>query len=247
MRTRPTRFLSILSGLLLTSALAFGCAMPQPGPAPDSGDAGSGRPVPAPPAPPAPQSTQQRPTLDDANAAAMDAVEVVNMFWAEYWNLYFTGTYRSPEIVGPYSESTVPTCGGRPLRMNNAYFCSEGFIAWDAAFMSEGYQSADVFPAVVLAHEAAHAVQAQIDAALVAEARELQADCLAGATLAGAAHEGWLIFDAGDDIGIATILDMLGDDTDWQQSGDHGSGPQRIEAFVTGVDYGVEGCLPAVK
>lgn len=247
MRTTCRRVLTILSGLSLTVTLTAGCAMPRPAYPPETGsrDGGGGWTAPE-PGPPAEVPTEERGTVpDDPDTETEQAVEVVNAFWTEHWGDYFTGTYQPPRVYGPYDESTMPVCGGEPVGMGNALFCPDGYIAWDAAFVAEGYQIDDVFGPLMVAHEEAHAVQDQIDPALVSEARELMADCMAGAALAGAVRSGWLVVEPDDDEGLVKVFDALGDDTPWQGSGDHGTAEQRVEAFNIGVENGVDGCLPA--
>jgi uncharacterized protein len=245
MRNSRQRFLAVPSGLFLSFVLVVGCAAPAPVYPPSGGGSGGDswtEPERTPPI--EPPSGGGGPASEDAASETMDAVEVVDAFWTAHWSDYFTGTYQPPEVVGPYDESTMPLCGGEPLGTNNAAFCSDGYIAWDAAWVARGYAVDDAFTWVMVSHEWAHAIQFQIDDALVFEAIELQADCIAGATLAGAVQEGWLTFEADDAEGLIKVFEMLGDDTEWQDSDDHGTAAERVDAFGIGHDNGVGACLP---
>ncbi|MFI7139102.1 hypothetical protein ACIBQ5_15435 [Streptomyces massasporeus] len=73
---------------------------------------------------------------------------------------------------------------------------------------------------------------------------ELQADCLAGAELEGAAQDATVVFDSGDVDELHTALVRDADQTPWTKEGDHGSASERVDAFGTGQEFGVEGCLP---
>ncbi|CAM5366934.1 hypothetical protein SALBM135S_08514 [Streptomyces alboniger] len=174
---------------------------------------------------------------------AEDAVAVVDSFWRAHWNDHFTGAYTSPTVAGTYIPGTAeaPSCGGEPAVADNAFYCTpDDFIAWDAALMSSGYEKGDAWIYLVIAHEWAHAVQNRVDG-LAVEAAELQADCLAGATLYGSDD---LEFEDGDSDELGEALTELADDTPWTDSQDHGDADQRINAFNTGGNDGVAACLP---
>ena len=66
---------------------------------------------------------------------------------------------------------------------------------------------------------------------------ELQADCLAGATLAKAEQDGYLTADPGRYATIVTALAEL------NEPGDHGTDAQRIAAYNLGYDGDIESCL----
>ena len=167
------------------------------------------------PAPPAPQQTdraragEEQPAIDmDALIQDIDiAVTITDRFWEDHWNDFFTGVYSSPTVVGLYDgrdEANAPQCGGRPLGPNNAFYCSGGdFVAWDVSLMTSGYEIGDAWAYLVVAHEWGHAIQARLDQSLVSEQSELQADCLAGAALFGAAADGSVQFEQGDQAEIA--------------------------------------------
>ena len=209
-------------------------------PAPQSTPA----PSPQPPAPPPPSDgppiQSGTPMDEDVNGA----VNVVDTYWVRHWSDTFEGDYRAPQVYGFYDGSSGPTCGPQPSEPNNAYYCPrDDYVAWDSAFMAQGYDTGDTFVYLVVAHEWGHAIQNRIDPSLVSEARELQADCFAGAVLEGASEDGTLTLETGDDEEILNAFDALGDDQPWSDSTSHGTPKQRLAAFEQGVNHGVTGCL----
>jgi predicted metalloprotease len=175
------------------------------------------------------------------------AVEVVNAYWAKHWSDFFTETYVPPKVVGLYDGSMpgAPTCAGKTLESYNAHYCKVGhFVAWDLGLMSQGLVYGDGWVYLAVAHEWGHAIQAQLSTELRSVGTELQADCLAGATLVGAAKDGTLKFEAGDAEEIANGLAALADDTPWTRVGDHGNAQQRIRSFAAGSSRSVPACLP---
>lgn len=175
------------------------------------------------------------------------ATNVVDAFWARHWSDYFTGEYRSPQIVGIYDGlgADVPSCAGESLAAFNAYYCHPGdFVAWDISLMEEGYAKGDAWPYLVIAHEWGHAIQARLEETLTSEASELQADCLAAATLYGSAQDGEMIFEAGDQKEIVNGLTSISDELPWTSPADHGDPFDRVDAFDTGRRGGVDACFP---
>lgn len=191
--------------------------------------------------------------LPDGAELASDidtAVNVTNGFWAAHWSEYFTGSYSPPTVAGVYGPPyTAPTCGGVPPEPDNAFYCRTGedFLAWDARLMSEGARLGDSWVYLIIAHEWGHAVQFRLSAELETRNAELQADCLAGATLYGAVADGSLQFEQGDERELTRALSELADETPWTREGDHGDTFERISAFGTGRSGGVPACLPDTK
>ncbi|GGK87931.1 hypothetical protein Sme01_74360 [Sphaerisporangium melleum] len=184
--------------------------------------------------------------MDDMRSDINTALYVVNRFWATHWSRHFTGRYYPPNIFGGYSRSgkAAPYCGYKQLTYNNAYYCPNGhYIAWDTDLMRRGYREGDAWVYDIIAHEWGHAVQATLDESLRSRAAELQADCLAGAALYGAAADGTLLFEDGDVEEIADAYQALGDRLPWTKPGDHGTPRQRIAAFNRGADHGINGCF----
>ncbi|NKX53897.1 hypothetical protein HGG74_04950 [Arthrobacter sp. E918] len=176
------------------------------------------------------------------------AQTATDAYWATHWNEFFTGTYTSPTVVGLYdgtNPATAPVCGGQPLGPGNAYYCPEGdYVAWDIGLMETGYLNGDAWPYLVVAHEWGHAVQYRLAEELRSQAAELQADCFAGASLFGAAADGTLVFEDGDQQELEAALTALADQTPWTKAGDHGNAAERVEAFSTGREGGPAACLP---
>jgi predicted metalloprotease len=107
-----------------------------------------------------------------------------------------------------------------------------------------GYRYGDAFVDLVVTHEWGHAVQNRLDVRVRSIDGALQADCLAGAELAGAAPDGTVVFESGDVDELRTALVRAVDKTSWTKEGDHGSASERVDAFAMGQQRVVEGCLP---
>jgi predicted metalloprotease len=172
------------------------------------------------------------------------AVEVSDRFW-QGWFADQGRRYVRPRVAGGYVGSNGPSCAGQPSVPGNAYYCPAGnFLAWDENLMRAGYdQIGDAWVYLVIAHEWGHAIQAQLPGRLVAQAVELQADCLAGAALQGAADQGLVQIQEGDEQEIARALQAVADDFPWTDVTSHGNAQQRTSAFQAGVADGVDGCL----
>lgn len=178
------------------------------------------------------------------------AQRVVDKYWSRHWAEYFPGRYASPHVVGTYdgSSSNSPFCGSQQLPENNAIYCRPGdFVAWDSQLMVHGYKDGDSWPYLVIAHEWGHVIQSRIGKTLTSTASELQADCLAGATLFGAAADGDLVFEFGDQKELAAALSALADETSWTASKDHGDPFERIGSFDQGRLYGLTACIPDLE
>jgi uncharacterized protein len=187
------------------------------------------------------------PGADNSDTRAGDeqtAVRIVNTFW-QRWFAAQHRRYVSPRVRGGYTGTHGPRCGGEPSVPGNAYYCPSGnFLAWDENLMRAGYtQIGDAWVYLVIAHEWGHAIQAQLPDRFVSRAVELQADCLAGAALQGAADQGLVRIEPGDDEEIAQTLQAVADDYRWTDESSHGNARQRTAAFQGGVRDGVEGCL----
>jgi predicted metalloprotease len=86
-------------------------------------------------------------------------------------------------------------------------------------------------------------VQARLRSAQVSVAAELQADCLAGATLQGAVDDGDLLLEPGDTDELATALAAVADEYPWADPSSHGDARERTEAFSTGASGGLRACV----
>ncbi|GAA2261320.1 hypothetical protein GCM10010104_68500 [Streptomyces indiaensis] len=189
------------------------------------------------------------PARDDMGQDMETAVQGVDAFWDAHWSEFFTETYVPPTVLGEYdgASADVPTCDGEPLSDDNAVYCAttEDYLAWDIDLMRDGYRFGDGFVYLVVAHEWGHAIQNRLDVRLRTIDSELQADCLAGAELEGAARDGTIVFEPGDVDELRTALVLVADKTPWTKAGDHGSASERVDAFTLGQQQGVEGCLPS--
>lgn len=191
-------------------------------------------------------------TIDELKDDIDGAQTIVDGFWAKHWSDYFTGSYVAPTVVGLYDgtdEDTAPTCGGEPLEAYNAFYCPDGdYVAWDASLLVGGAdQIGDSWVYLVIAHEWGHAIQARLDGTLVAQADELQADCLGAAALYGAAADGSLTFDMGDEQELVTSLSTLADQMPWTMTADHGDAFQRVQWFTLGRNGGVNACIDVLQ
>ena len=190
-----------------------------------------------------------QPGANDRDSRAEDertAVRITNAFWSS-WFKQHGRRYVPPKVAGGYTGRKGPRCGGEPSVPGNAYYCPSGnFLAWDENLMRAGYdQIGDAWVYLVIAHEWGHAIQAQLPRRYVDQAVELQADCLAGATLQGAAEQGLVQIQPGDAEEIQQTLVAVADDYEWTDQSSHGDAQQRIGAFRTGVSRGVDGCIGA--
>ena len=202
-----------------------------------------------------PALAQEVPGPSDASPEQefTDAAAVVNQYWTDRWTDYFTGSYTPPELLSGSSigvtglyDSNVEqlTCNQEALPPLNAWYCGEeDYIVADYILLNN-QDVGDSFIWLVVAHEWGHAVQARLDLPYQAVADELQADCLAGAALAGATADGSMLWDAGDDQELFDTLDALADETPWTDPDSHGDTSQRVDAYNYGVLNGPNGCLP---
>ncbi|NIK59293.1 neutral zinc metallopeptidase [Kribbella shirazensis] len=197
------------------------------------------------------QPTPTGATLGAADHAAMKvdeqtAVTAVDTFWRRHFTEQFGQPYQSPRVAGAYIGTHGPPCGGEPASVPfNAVYCRPGdFVAWDDNLMAAGYsQIGDAWVYLIIAHELGHAIQARLSSDRVSVAAELQADCLAGAALQGAADDGLIAAEPGDSEEIARTLAAVADDYPWTDESDHGNAEQRTSAFNTGVEGGVGACI----
>ncbi|TCC54218.1 hypothetical protein E0H73_39395 [Kribbella pittospori] len=180
----------------------------------------------------------------DMRADEQAAVKAVDTFWRTHFAEQFGKAYQSPRVEGGYVGANGPRCGGEPSVPFNAFYCGPGdFLAWDEQLMEAGYsQIGDAWVYLIIAHEWGHAIQARLNRDQVSVQAELQADCLAGAALQGAANDGLIEIEPGDSEELAKTLAAVADDYPWTNESDHGNAQERTSAFNTGVQGGVSAC-----
>ena len=219
------------------------------------------------PGPPGHSADQARVTgqdgvaTDELDADYAIAVEAVDAWWRASWSEYFRGGYTAPGLApaarapGLFDAPREQVyCGDLLLAEDNAYHCPIGdFLAFEVDLMLLSGELGDAFVYLVVAHEWAHSMVSHMDPALVSEAYELQADCLAGAALQGAVDDGLLKLDPGDEREFTASLTAVASENDWgtvyvdtdgrQRTETHGSAQERIDAFQRGAGNGVRACL----
>jgi predicted metalloprotease len=185
------------------------------------------------------------PGADGATAAARKAVTVVDGFWRRHFAELSSQPYRRPHVVGGYVGTRGPTCAGQPALPFNAFYCpSQDFLAWDENLMNIGYRKVGTaWVYLIIAHEWGHSIQARLNRYQVSVAAELQADCLAGATLTGARRDGLIRTRPGDSQKVGATLTALADTYPWTNQRDHGNSSQRIGSFNLGAERGAQACL----
>jgi uncharacterized protein len=198
---------------------------------------------------------------EDFDTDYQEALDTVDAWWNSHWSEFFPGRYTAPSLAqgsrapGLYDYPAEQVyCGDVLLEGENAWYCGAGdFLAFEVDLMMRSEDLGDAFIYLVVAHEWAHAVTARIDPALVSEAYELQADCLAGAALQGAADDGLLTLEDGDSQEFVDSLAAVASNVPWgtvyvdengqQRTEAHGSAQERTDAFERGVSDSVRGCL----
>jgi hypothetical protein len=192
-------------------------------------------------------STSARDYPDGMLRDERTAVAAVDGFWKRHFEEYFGKRYHSPLVVGGYLGGRGPTCDGlRPLPFNAFYCRPEDFLTWDQNLMGAGYRKIGrAWVYLIIAHEWGHAIQARLSRRMVSLAAELQADCLAGAELAGAQRDHTLVGDSDDVEQIARGLTTISDAYPWTRRTDHGDAAQRISAYRRGLAGDVPACLAA--
>ncbi|SFL50989.1 hypothetical protein [Geodermatophilus ruber] len=197
------------------------------------------------------------------DVSARNALADLETFWAEQLPAVFgvvleplAGGYFSvdPGAVDPGEYPQGLSCGVDPLEVQgNAFYCrpaqspNADSISYDRAFLGElahGYGR--FIPALVMAHEFGHAVQARVGAPRTSIAVETQADCLAGAWTAwvatGEAGHTRILEPELDQLlrGYLLLRDPVGTGTDTREA--HGSYFDRVSAFQEGFDGGAAPC-----
>jgi predicted metalloprotease len=198
--------------------------------------------------------------LDGENAPTSDqvveaALTDVDAFWSRSYEDVYGDVYEPISggfwAYGPDSEQ--PPCGDPPPDYSdiaqNAFFCpSADLIAWDNVNLVPGlYEEFGGFTlGIVFAHEFGHAIQFRAGTRGPTVMTELQADCFAGAWTADveAGNSDYFELTLADlDKAVAGFLELRdGVGTAAEDPAAHGTGFDRIGAFVEGYEQGVERC-----
>jgi hypothetical protein len=194
---------------------------------------------------------------------AANALADLQVFWDEQLPDVFgtrfeplSGGFFSvdPDDVDPDVYPQGAGCGTDPREVeDNAFYCqAEGApnsdsISWDRVFLADlADQSGRFLPALVMAHEFGHAIQARVGYPRTSILTETQADCLAGAwtawVAAGEAEHTRIRESELDQVlgGYLQLRDPVGTGQYEQQA--HGSFFDRVSAFQEGFDAGTEAC-----
>jgi len=220
---------------------------------------------------PDPRATTHHQVAEEADPAAdmIDAAELAEPERAArfpdplhahvdiYWSDRFAEAgrpYRSPGGVVGFSTVIETGCGLADPVKETAFYCILDETIYYSVEFREIIEAniGDYGWVVVVAHEWGHHIQQQLgyDVAMLpyqaggipSIALEQQADCLAGAYTDAAELSGWL--HPGDVDEAITMTELSGDPP---EMGDrhptaHGSGAERVAAFVEGYEEGLAGC-----
>lgn len=202
-------------------------------------------------------------TDDEVDVLARNALADLETFWAEQFPEVF-GTAFEPLQGGYFSidpgnadPADYPRgigCGAAASDVeSNAFYClspdapNSDSISYDRTFLAElGGEFGRFIPALVMAHEFGHAVQARVGSPETSIATETQADCLAGTwtrwVAEGEAEHSVLRTPELDELlrGYLQLRDPVG--TSPRQEQAHGSYFDRVAAFQEGFDSGAEAC-----
>lgn len=174
-----------------------------------------------------------------------------------FWEARFAEAgrvYDSPNGVIAFDEPIVTACGRAEPDREAAFYCViDENIYYSADFRTLIEQQIGDFAwVIVVAHEWGHHIQAKLgfDLGIVPDRAgeilavefEQQADCLAGAYAVDAEATGWL--DPGDIEEALYMTQISGDPpgTAWNDPRAHGTGEERINAFLDGYEGGLAGC-----
>ncbi|WP_409329826.1 hypothetical protein [Trujillonella humicola] len=159
-----------------------------------------------------------------------------------------------PDDADPADYPDGVGCGAEPAALaDNAFYCQAGRVAnsdsisWDRAFLGALAEDSGRFlPALVMAHEYGHAIQARVGHPRTSILTETQADCFAGAwtawVAAGEAGHTRIREVELDQVlgGYLQLRDPVGTGQFEEQA--HGSFFDRVSAFQEGFDAGAEAC-----
>lgn len=230
--------------LALAALVALGCVS-----APDRSDSGGPDETETTAAPRPDESGDQLEGTDTPEEFEKD-IQGAKDVAERYWTAVFKDNglrFEPVSRVIAYEREGEVDCGGQPLGLKNAAYCSAGdFIAYDVNWAFGAFrQIGDAFIFYLLGHEYAHAIQLRLGIQQqFTIQQELQADCMAGAYIGDMERDGGLTLDKGDTDELAAGLESVGDDPGqpWFAEGSHGSARQRTNAFVKGYRDSLEPC-----
>lgn len=164
-----------------------------------------------------------------------------------YWSMAFAtgGTAYSSPVIVDLDDISYSACGTLDPRLSPGYYCSLDTTIYISISTLAQYEThfGDFAWITILAHEWGHHVQFLSGAyAGQGNAHELQADCLAGSYALDADTRG--ILDDGDVLEGLAVSASAGDPV-WMaqdQPGTHGTGEDRVSAFMRGFLDGFLGC-----
>ena len=174
-----------------------------------------------------------------------------------YWAYQFAAAgrdYTAPGGVTGFDSRIETGCGVADPVMEAAFYCVLDQTIYYSTDFRELVESqiGDYGWVVVIAHEWGHHVQLELGSDLVGALDQVgtlapieleqQADCLAGAYTQSAERTGWLDETDFDEAVFMTSLsgDPVG--TSWGDPNAHGSGEERVGAFLQGYGDGLAGC-----
>jgi predicted metalloprotease len=194
---------------------------------------------------------------------ARNALADLEDFWVVQFPDVYGGRFEplrggyfsaDPADVDPAVYPQGVGCGADPREVEgNAFYCqapqapNSDSISYDRSFLEDlAGQYGRFIPALVMAHEFGHAVQARVGAPPTSIATETQADCLAGAWTAwvadGQAAHTTIRAPELDELlrGYLLLRDPVGTSRAEEQA--HGSYFDRVSAFQEGFDDGPTTC-----
>jgi predicted metalloprotease len=200
---------------------------------------------------------------DAVDALAADALDDLEDYWSDVFPDVFGGPFVplqggyfsvDPDDIDPAQYPQGVGCGSDPREVaNNAFYCQSAdapnsdSITYDRAFLAElADQFGRFIPALVMAHEFGHAVQARVGLPETSIATETQADCLAGSwtrwVAEGEAPRSRLREPELDELlrGYFQLRDPVGTSSATESA--HGSYFDRASAFQEGFDDGPTAC-----
>ncbi|WP_433499702.1 neutral zinc metallopeptidase [Sphaerimonospora sp. CA-214678] len=171
---------------------------------------------------------------------------LTEQFWTRQFNAWGL-RYQRIRSFKAYVGTRGPRCYGEASSPDNAFYCPEShIIAYDQNYMRRMYKKiGDGVMYMVIPHEFAHSVQAQLGLRYqYTVQQELQADCMAGATLAAVVRAGQVQLEPGDLQEIIANFEEIGDPDDaWWEPGKHGRPDVRASHYAKGYQRGMNACF----